>query len=149
MTENVQKTPTLTARQKRAIAAMTAGRNYEQAAMSAGVSTRTIARWREQEHFEDALQNAGQTAIGDASRKLTAGLETAVDFLLAVIQDDDAPPSVRVRAALGLIDRQIRLQEASEIMQRLENLEQTQVVFRWSDEALIERAGKILNRHEH
>jgi len=133
MTENGKQNQKLTARQRKAIAAMTAGRNYEQAAMSAGVSTRTIARWREMPHFEDALQSAGQTAIGDASRKLTAGLETAVDFLLAVIQDEDAPPSVRVRAALGLIDRQIRLKETTEIMARLESLEQTQIVFRWSD----------------
>jgi hypothetical protein len=133
MSENVNQNQKLTSKQRRAIAALTAGQNYEQSALAAGVSTRTIARWREQEHFEDALQNAGQTAIGDASRKLTAGLDTAVDFLLAIIQDDDAPPSVRVRAALGLIDRQIRLKETTEIMTRLESLEQTQIVFRWSD----------------
>jgi len=126
MTKNSNKNQKLTPKQKACIAALVDGQNYSQAAMTAGVSTRTIARWRELPHFEQALQRAGQVAMADAARQLTAGLETAVDFLLDVIQNEKAPFSVRTRAALGLIDRQIRLKEVSEIMTRLEAVEENQ-----------------------
>jgi hypothetical protein len=123
MTGNSNKKQKLTAKQRACIAALVDGQNYSQSAMTAGVSTRTIARWRELPHFEQALQRAGQVAMVDATRQLTAGLETAVSFLLAVIENEKAPFSVRTRAALGLIDRQIRLVETTEIMARLEALE--------------------------
>ena len=119
MADNSNQNQKLTPKQKAAIAALVDGQNYEQAAMTAGVSTRTIARWRELDHFEQALQRAGQVAMVDATRQLTAGLETAISFLLAVIVDTGVPPSVRVRAALGLIDRQIRLKETTELLERV------------------------------
>jgi len=113
----------LTVKQRACVAAMVDGQSYSQAAMSAGVTPRTIARWRELPHFEQALQQAGSRSISDAARQLTGGLETAIDFLLGVIENDDAPYSVRTRAALGLIDRQIRLVEITDILPRLEALE--------------------------
>ena len=124
MSSNSNQNQKLTVKQRSCVAALVDGQNYEQAAMSAGVSTRTIARWRELPHFEQALQQAGARSIADATRKLTGGLDTAIDFLLGVIVNDKAPYSVRTRAALGLIDRQIRLVEVNDILPRLEALEQ-------------------------
>ena len=123
MAENSNQKQKLTHKQRAAIAALTSGHNYDQAAMAAGVSPRTIARWRELPHFELALRQAGRVAVADATRQLTSGLETAIAFLLSVIDNDHAPFSVRTRAALGLIDRQIRLVETSEILRRLDDIE--------------------------
>ena len=123
MTKNGNHNQKLTPKQRVCVAALVDGQNYSQAAMSAGVSTRTIARWRELPHFESALQTAGRRSIADATRQITSGLDTAISFLLEVILNEDAPYSVRTRAALGLIDRQIRLVETTDILVRLEMLE--------------------------
>jgi len=121
--DNSNPDQTLTHKQRACIAALTNGKMYSEAAMAAGVSPRTIARWRELPHFEAALKAAGRRSITDATRQLTSGLGTAIAFLLDVIQNTKAPYSVRTRAALGLIDRQIRLVEMSDILERLEALE--------------------------
>lgn len=123
MSHNDTLNQKLTPKQRRCVAALVDGQNYSRAALAAGVTTRTIARWRELPHFEQALQTAGRRAIADATRQITGGLTTAISFLLEVIQNERAPASVRTRAALGLIDRQIRLVEVSEILPRIEALE--------------------------
>lgn len=123
MSSNSNQNQKLTPKQRLCIASLVDGQNYEQAAMTSGVHTRTIARWRELPQFEQALQQAGDRAIGDAARQMTGGLQTAIDFLLDVIGNETAPYSVRTRAALGLIDRQIRLVEVNEIITRLDGLE--------------------------
>ena len=123
MSENSNLEQKLTPKQKVCIAALVDGKNYSQASMLAGVHTRTIARWRELPHFAHALKQAGNRSIADATMQITACLETAITFLLDVIQDADAPASVRTRAALGLIDRQIRLVETNDILERIEAIE--------------------------
>lgn len=125
MSTNSSPDKKLSARQARAVEALLAGRNYEQAAIAAGVHERTLYRWREEvPEFERELERRGRSALQDAARQLTGSLQDAVSFLQDAMRDTDMPPSVRVRAALGLIDRQIRLVEQAEIVKRLDALEE-------------------------
>lgn len=125
MSENGSRNKKLTSKQYAAMAALLDGKSYSQAALVAGVSERTVFRWRDEvAEFNDELERRGRRAIRDATTQLTGGLETAISFLLAVVNDQDAPYSVRVRAALGLIDKQLSLVEQTEIVERIAALEQ-------------------------
>ena len=125
MSENGSRDKKLSAKQRAAIAALLDGKSYGQTALVAGVSERTLFRWRDEvPEFNYELERRGRHAIRDATTQLTGGLETAISFLLDVVNDRDAPYSVRVRAALGLIDKQLSLVEQSEIVERLAALEQ-------------------------
>lgn len=123
MSENASGNQKLTTRQRRAIASLLRGENYEAAAMAAGVTPETVYRWRGLPEFTGELETQSQTAVKDATRQLTGSLTKCVDFLTSVIDDQEAPASVRVRAALGLIDRQLRMLEVTEVLTRLEALE--------------------------
>ena len=108
------------------VAGPEASEDREAAAMDAGVGTRTLYRWlndAECENFQIELKERQSKAIAHASIRLTGGIDTVASYLLEVIQDVDAPPSVRVRAALGWLDRQIRFVELSDLIVRIDALE--------------------------
>jgi len=124
MSENVQQKKQLTPRQLRAVDALLSGATYQDAAKSAGVTDKTLSRWRKQPAFDDELRRRGTVAVSDASRRLTGTLDNAVDVLREVMNDEEAPQSVRIRAARYILDAATKLLELSEVMERLEALEQ-------------------------
>jgi hypothetical protein len=123
MSENDREKRRLTAKQRRAIEALLSGATKGQAADAAGVTPRTLSRWRSLPEFDDELRWRSNQAIDDATRRLTGGLDRMVDVLLAVAEDAESPASVRVRAALGWINAQVKLVELNEVIERLEALE--------------------------
>ena len=124
MSEN--GTQMLTSKQRKAIEALLEGAKVKEAALVAGVATRTIHRWREDEAFALELHQRNTHAIKDAARRLTAHMDDMLDVLLAIAKDEQGmySESVRVRAALGWIDRQIRMMETTEVLERILRLEQ-------------------------
>ena len=125
MSDNVARS--LTTKQRKALEALLAGDKVKDAALKAGVATRTIQRWRdEHEAFAFELQKRSTQATKDAARRLTANMDDMLDVLLAIAGDERGmvPPGVRVRAALGWVDRQVKLVELADIAGRLEVLEQ-------------------------
>jgi len=123
MSENDQEKRRLTVKQRRAIEALLCGSTKGQAADAAGVTPRTLTRWRSQPEFDDELRRRSNQAIDDATRRLTGGLDRMVEVLLSVAEDVESPASVRVRAALGWINAQIKFIELNEVLERLETLE--------------------------
>jgi ribonuclease HII len=123
MSENVSKK--LTTKQRKALDALLEGAKIKDAALVAGVATRTLQRWREQEAFAFELQRRSTQATKDAARRLTGNMDDMLDVLLELAIDKlgMVPYSVRVRAALGWIDRQAKLVEMADILARLEALE--------------------------
>jgi hypothetical protein len=121
MSENGVKN--LTPRQRKAIEALLAGAKLNEAAVAAGVHPRTLSRWKEQEAFAFHLRRLSTLAVKDAATRLTGGMDAMLDVLQEVALDDEAPRHVRIRAALGWIDRQTKLVEVADILERLESLE--------------------------
>ena len=117
-------TKKLTARQKKAIEALLSGYKVKDAALAVGVSDRTLARWRDDKAFASELQRRSGQAVKDAATRMTGNMDAMLDVLLEVANDDMAPRHVRVRAATSWIDRQGRLVELAEVLERLDALEQ-------------------------
>ena len=125
MSENDRETvPRLSAKQSKALEALLSGMTKGDAATSAGVTPRTLNRWLHEDIlFWDTLQQESQRSVFDATRRLTATLNTAVTVMASVMEDASAPAAVRLRAAQVVTETAVKLIETSDILRRLEELE--------------------------
>ncbi len=122
--ENVRENARLSAKQQRAIEALLSGATKGAAATAAGVNPRTLNRWLNEDIlFWDTLQEESQKAIYDATRRLTAAMDTAVTVMTEVMQDETAPAAVRLRAAQVVTETAVKLIETTDILKRLDELE--------------------------
>lgn len=97
------------------------GTNSDKAGEAAGVSGRTVRRWREDPTFEAEVQKARQTILAEAVAALGAAARDAVSTLHAALGDESA--NVRVRAASVLLSALPGLTEHLELSERIAALE--------------------------
>ena len=71
-----------------------------------------------------ATKNRSEKWRWTAARRLTGKLDAAVGLLSSVIDDDEAPAAVRLRAASQVIDGSLKLLEITDIQERLMALEE-------------------------
>jgi hypothetical protein len=121
--DTATKPKELTGAQFKAIPHMLAARSFEDAAKASGVHVRTLLRWNSDPLFRAAVSEAEMGAIDYAVRRLIAVSDKAVDTLEKVLDDDTASKSIKVRAALGILDQLARLRELRNIEIRLTALE--------------------------
>ena len=112
----------LSPKQTRAVVALVAGRTQQQAANEAGVVESTITRWKQQEHFIAALQDAQAQVIGDVITEMTGGVVDAVRALRGIVNDPDVQPSTRVVAAKAMISEYRFLKDFSELAPAIERM---------------------------
>jgi len=126
MSEKVLKSvySDLRSNQRRAIAALLAGGNKDEAAQAAGVTHRTIDRWHQEPEFRAALEEATGEAISDVARLMIGGMKRAAAVMLAMVDDDAIPPTVRLRASIALVEHGPRLLEAHNLGKRVTVLEE-------------------------
>lgn len=114
----------LSAKQVKALEALLDGANIQTAAERAGVNRKTIGRWLQDALFWKLYQVNSQRVLELAARRLTGNLDGAVELLTSVMDDEDAPPGVRLRAAQQVIDGSLKLLEVTDIQARLTALEE-------------------------
>jgi len=114
---------TITAKQKTAIRAILTTATLEQAALVAGVKSRTIRTWRKQAVFAEALRGAQKEATGDVLRNIECSLSQAVDTLCDLL-DAGQDPQVRKGAADALLRHGLKAIEHRDITERIEALEE-------------------------
>lgn len=113
----------LSVKQRHAVHALAGGASIEDAAAAAGVTTRTLYRWRQSPLFMTALQQADQDAIGEIARTLSAASLRAVAYLVEILNTKKAPPSLRLRAASEILKQRGAFFELSNLAERLDALE--------------------------
>jgi hypothetical protein len=97
------------------------GVSSDKAGEAAGVSGRTVRRWREDSAFEAQVQEARRAILAEAVAALGAAAREAVDTLRAALTEDSA--NIRVRAAMGIISALPGLAEHADLNERLTRLE--------------------------
>ena len=122
MTENVSKN--LTSKQRKAVDALVGGAKVKDAAIAAGVTPRTMARWRDQKGFTAEVQRLQVLTRRDSTTRLIGNADNMLDVLLSIAEDDETPPAVRVRASLGWLDHKHRSVEQTELEERIAALEE-------------------------
>lgn len=111
----------LTPKQAQAVQLLVCGHTVAEVARRLGVAERTLYAWRAKPEFQQAEAEAHAEAwrvllhrLGALATEAVAALERAMS---------EAPQPVRVRAALGLLDKLIAVRQAHELEQRLAALE--------------------------
>ena len=112
----------LSTKQARAIGALLASRTVTDAAQEAGISARQLHRWLNEPGFVAELQRHEAATIDHVARRLTQATQTALDEVLRVLENG-ASDSLRLRAALALLDIVLRWHELRSIDARLAALE--------------------------
>jgi hypothetical protein len=113
----------LTARQKRALSALTEGATIEAAGTQAGVSRQTIHTWLAQDDFRTELSRAGGAALAAASMALLSATGDAVQVFVDALDPHAVVTRGRVLAAKTLLDMAIRYRDAGAIEERIAALE--------------------------
>ncbi|MFJ9376831.1 hypothetical protein [Streptomyces sp. NPDC101455] len=101
--------------------ALAQGCTSDKAGEAAGVSGRTVRRWREDPDFDAEIQEARRSILSEAVAALGAAARDAVDTLHAALTEES--PSIRVRAAVAIISALPGLAEHAELNDRLARLE--------------------------
>ena len=116
--------PKLTAKQVKGLEALLDGASVQTAAERAGVNRKTLGRWLTEPLFWKTYQLNSRHALELAARRITGKLDMAVDMLASVMEDDEAPPGVRLRAAQQVIEGSLKLLDVTDIQERLAALEE-------------------------
>ncbi len=113
----------LTTAQHRALASLLVSKNVRAAAEASGIAERTLWRWLEDTRFALALSAAEGQAVDAAVRRLVGLQDKAVDVLEKVLDDEEALASLKLRAAIAVLEQLIKLRELRNVESRLAALE--------------------------
>ena len=116
--------PGLSAKQRRAVAALLSTGEPAAAAREAGVSRDTLYRWLKQPAFLGAVRRAEAAALDELSRLLVRLGRTAAATLAKAMADPAAPYATRVRAADASLGRLLQLRELATLEARVAALEE-------------------------
>lgn len=114
---------TITPKQCTAIVALLQGLNVRATAKAAGVSERTVNRWKSDPDFRLAFDQARQKAFDDAIAKLASMVDVAVEKLRAILSGDTKPDHGMLRA-IEICLREARSTEEIQIRQAIKELKE-------------------------
>ena len=123
MAENGIQPKELTPAQIKAVHAIVAARDVRAAAAACGTPERTLHRWLQGEMFKAAIAEQEVLIVDYATRRLLLLQDKAIDTIEGVLDSAEVPASVRLRAALGMLDTAIKLRELRDLEIRLTALE--------------------------
>lgn len=119
----MQENRTLSAKQRRAIAALLTEPDMTAVAKAAGVSRDTLYRWLADAPFQAAVRDAEAGAIAAVSRSLVRLAERAAATLDGAMTDPAAASSTKVRAADIVLARLLQVRELVVLETRVAELE--------------------------
>ncbi len=123
MKGNQQKSP-LTRNQEAALIAILAQPTLALAAAQAKVSLATLYRWMyRDEAFRAEYLQLRKEIVGNAVLQLQKANTNAVNALVSVLNDPEAPASARVAAARTVLEMSLKALEAESIEERIAALE--------------------------
>ena len=114
---------TLTPSQQRTLASLLTERDIRSAAVSAGVSERSIYRWLADPTFKAELARREGELIDQAARRLVTLQDAAIAVFDDVLSSLTAKDADKLRAAQCVLDYLLRLRELSTVEERLRALE--------------------------
>jgi hypothetical protein len=113
-----------------AIAALLAARTEQEAALEAGVSRRTLSRWKNLPEFRAELHARKQELLNSVNTRYLSAGSAAVSTVLKMMVDPNAPPSVRLRAASQVqtaaeksVEKEARAMQAAQVQREKRDTE--------------------------
>lgn len=116
----------MTARQKKALAALISSPTIKAAAKASGIGYTTIRRWlKEDEAFAQAYRDAAAEVMDDAVFLARNSITPALLTLRQIISDKGQAGAVRSQASRTLLEYGAKLTERGDVLDRLDKLEKS------------------------
>ena len=122
-TTSEKTVPSLTNLQAIVVPYLLEGHTIAESAKMAGCSVSTINRWLATAEFQNALALGREAAWRIAIGKLSTAAEGSVDRLVDLRDDPDTPPSIRLKAAVAVLELRNTITSQIELDNRLTLLE--------------------------
>jgi predicted site-specific integrase-resolvase len=111
-----------TRKQEVALAALAAYPTLGEAAQACGVSVATLRRWLQRPDFRAGLRKAGRNLLDASLDDLIRASRRAVQVLVEAMESEKE--TIRVKAAMALLDRAVSATQAFDFEARLEAIEE-------------------------
>ena len=112
-------------KKEEAIAAMLSQPSLEAAARSIGISVKTLHRWLKIPEFHRSYFDARREVVSQANARMQQNAGFAAATLLKTMVSQDVPASVRVRAALSVMQIAQKSFQDEDLEMRLAAVEQS------------------------
>ena len=116
-------------RRQRAIESLLGGNSLSATAAAAGVSVRTLRRWRSDPRFVGELRASRDEVFADSCAALTSLSRKAVSTMQRILDDENASDSLRLRAAIEVLEASVRISNV-DVVERIAALERVAGVYR-------------------
>ena len=113
----------MTGKQQKALAALITYPTREKAAEAAGITSKTLRTYLEDDEFREAYEKAFAGLVETATRQAQQSLTPALFTLRSIAQDKNQSASARIQAARTLLEYGLRLTEKTDIIRALEGAE--------------------------
>ena len=110
------------------IAALIANGSIKGAAASLDCTERTLYELMKKPEFKELYTQAKGEILKAATAKLQGNLTGAIDTLAEVMNDKEAPKQTRVNSAVSILQYAARFTETTDIIERLEAIEEAQAI---------------------
>ncbi|MDO4199656.1 MAG: hypothetical protein Q4D57_02725 [Clostridia bacterium] len=84
--------------------ALTVSKDISEASKIAGVTRKTIYSYLKNDDFVIAYRNLKRMQLREISERISCGVESAANFLIGVLDDVNAAPSVKLQASTKLLE---------------------------------------------
>jgi hypothetical protein len=112
----------LTPKQDHAATLLASGMSVKDCAAAVGAGLRTVYDWLEKDDFNKAVGRYQARLVSETLGKLADVAVKAVQTLADCLESTESD-SVKVRAALGILDQLVRIRDTTELERRLTELE--------------------------
>jgi len=110
-------------KKEEAIAAMLSQPSLEAAARTLGISVQTLYRWLKIPEFKKSYLEARREVVSQANARMQQNSGFAASTLLKVMVSQDVPASVRIRAALSVMQLSQKSLQDEDLEIRLADVE--------------------------
>ena len=105
------------------LSALIATKTISAAAVTAGVSERTIYSRLADDDFRAEYERRQSMTLDAACKALQEAMTDAVDVLTTIMKESDASPGTRISAARSVLDYGVKLTELTDLAARVAALE--------------------------
>lgn len=115
----------MTPKQQKALLALLTSPTRERAAVTAGITSKTLRGYLEIPEFREAYKKAFAGLVEDTTRQAQQALAPALSTPKEIVEDGEGAAQARVSAARSILEYSLKLTEQLDILERIKALEDT------------------------
>ena len=115
----------MTPKKQKALLALLTQPTKEKPATAAGITSKTLRGYLAEADFQAEYKRAFSGLVEDATRQAQQAIAPALSTLREIVEDGEENAQARIYAARSLLEYSLKLTESTDILNRLDELEQT------------------------